>query len=663
MSWKVLKFLILTFFLSLLGKSARATTYYVDYVNGSDSNNGTSKSSPWKHAPGMLGLTPSGSSTGDGCSSNCASYTPAAGDQIILKGGVVWPYTVFPFKWTWNGTSSTSLYGCQGTGCIYIGNAVGAGLPSWNSGTVTSITLARDLGGWNPASPPTISCSGGGGSGAAATASVIPAASNEPLIAGFIYHTTLTASGSGYTSAPTCTISGGGTALLAADIDRAIFDFGALQSSPPDWPVGQCSSYPNTWTPGPSIPNFVIFSGVEVRNILQQQRQSSGTCQTPWVNIGANSTGSNLYIHGRFVDCVAAGSCTTTQEFQDAAISPTAPYSEVANNIIENGDAYVLGTSASAAAGICGANQSCTFGTMGIATGTQTKELPVSIHGNKIFSDSWQIRVAGSNETTSTDPTLIYGNEGWLSMFDVNISAHINRRYSELSTTLPQPTTIISYNNVDHNHVSGSGNQQQCPSGATLYFFNEVIWGTGTSTPPYGIDMADVGGSGGCTVYLYNDTLYNPTAGYVCWNTQTASNPTTITSQNLYCIAGPSVVNPYWGSTPTNNTIQNQAGSSTAANVQVASVVDSISTANSQGYVQTNLFAPTSSTGDSVTFASGATTANLTSLCTGNLVPLCSDINGNARPATGGWQAGAYQFAGSSSPAPPAPQGLTAVVN
>ena len=34
---------------------------------------------------------------------------------------------------------------------------------------------------------------------------------------------------------------------------------------------------------------------------------------------------------------------------------------------------------------------------------------------------------------------------------------------------------------------------------------------------------------------------------------------------------------------------------------------------------------------------------NLTSLCTGALVPLCSDIDGTPRPATGAWDAGAYQ--------------------
>ena len=64
--------------------AANAATHYVDYATGNDSNAGTSTGSPWKHAPGMQGLTPSGTSTGDGCSANCASNTPAAGDQIIV---------------------------------------------------------------------------------------------------------------------------------------------------------------------------------------------------------------------------------------------------------------------------------------------------------------------------------------------------------------------------------------------------------------------------------------------------------------------------------------------------------------------------------------------------------------------------------------------------
>jgi hypothetical protein len=43
---------------------------------------------------------------------------------------------------------------------------------------------------------------------------------------------------------------------------------------------------------------------------------------------------------------------------------------------------------------------------------------------------------------------------------------------------------------------------------------------------------------------------------------------------------------------------------------------------------------------------------NLTSLCAGDLAPLCKDINGVSRPATGAWDAGATENSQSSGPKP-----------
>jgi hypothetical protein len=52
---------------------------------------------------------------------------------------------------------------------------------------------------------------------------------------------------------------------------------------------------------------------------------------------------------------------------------------------------------------------------------------------------------------------------------------------------------------------------------------------------------------------------------------------------------------------------------------------------------------------------------NLTSLCTGSLVPLCSDRAGVARPVSAAWDDGAYQY--SAGNGPQAPTGLTATVH
>lgn len=104
---KQLRFAILLCCISVAG-SAFATTRYIA-ANGSDSNDGASKTTPWLHAPGM-----------SGCSSNCASYTPVAGDSFILRGGDTWHrYSSggtggtpvgLPWSWTHSGNSSNAIY-------------------------------------------------------------------------------------------------------------------------------------------------------------------------------------------------------------------------------------------------------------------------------------------------------------------------------------------------------------------------------------------------------------------------------------------------------------------------------------------------------------------------------------------------------------------------
>lgn len=74
-----------------------AATYYVDFVGGSDSNSGTSTSTPWKRVKGMTGVT-----------SAAAAATLAGGDTIIFKGGVTWTNS-----WPWSligGSASAVTY-------------------------------------------------------------------------------------------------------------------------------------------------------------------------------------------------------------------------------------------------------------------------------------------------------------------------------------------------------------------------------------------------------------------------------------------------------------------------------------------------------------------------------------------------------------------------
>jgi hypothetical protein len=85
--------------------------YYIDCVNGNDSNSGTDTSHPWKHAPGMAGQ-----------SGGPASLTPGPSDSLIFRKGITCDHTFF--RWSWPS-------GARGTDGreIYIGTQDG-----WNNG-------------------------------------------------------------------------------------------------------------------------------------------------------------------------------------------------------------------------------------------------------------------------------------------------------------------------------------------------------------------------------------------------------------------------------------------------------------------------------------------------------------------------------------------------
>ena len=65
-----------------------ATTYYVDYATGSDSNSGTSVTAPWKHAPGD-----------PNAQANPANAVLSPGDTVLFQGGVTYNGTIV-LKWS-----------------------------------------------------------------------------------------------------------------------------------------------------------------------------------------------------------------------------------------------------------------------------------------------------------------------------------------------------------------------------------------------------------------------------------------------------------------------------------------------------------------------------------------------------------------------------------
>ncbi len=605
---------------------------FVAYSIGADSNSGDDESNPWKHTPGMTGGVSGGS---DACTANCASFNPGGGTGIILKGGEVWPYTVFPMVWSWGGTGSSTTNGCTGSGCVYLG----AGDPSWNKGQVNAINLKRDLGGCTGSV--SVSISGGGGSGAAATATLMPAGvTTEPNVKGHIIYTTVTAPGSGYTSAPSVTISGPGCngIVAVADIQRAIFDYGL--NVPYTWDFGAGGGFQyGPFSIGSGSP-FIIIDHIEVRN-LRNKARSGGVITAMLGNNGANSdniTLTNSYAHNRNTDTPGPGS----QEAGDTGIRLNGNFISVHDNFANNGETIIVsnGSNCTVPAGApCSYSEGGFYGNGG------------DWYNNYVYAARWTFHMG---QTGSSSTINFHNNESWLVINDC-CGAHSNAQYF-----LYTQGTVYNYNNVMHSNVSGSSNQQQTGNGTTQYFFNNVNWDMGGGTPNWGLDNNFGAGSGsGKYLFANNTSLGEISATRVCidGNGGPAAANLVVTMQNNQCITS---AMPAWSGS--GGTWQNQSGSTVMANVQAANTVHNIGTATAQGYAKRNAFAPTATSNDTVAFANGGNTANLSSLCTGVLVALCSDINGNPRPTSGGWQAGAYQFGSGSTVQVAPPSGLAATV-
>jgi hypothetical protein len=80
---------------------AITSCFYASQATGLDTNTGVDEAHPWKHVPGM-----------SGCTGNCGSHTPAAGEGFILRGGDTWTATsdMNGLVILWSGTSAHPIY-------------------------------------------------------------------------------------------------------------------------------------------------------------------------------------------------------------------------------------------------------------------------------------------------------------------------------------------------------------------------------------------------------------------------------------------------------------------------------------------------------------------------------------------------------------------------
>lgn len=203
--------------------------------------------------------------------------------------------------------------------------------------------------------------------------------------------------------------------------------------------------------------------------------------------------------------------------------------------------------------------------------------------------------------------------------------------------------TFYVYNNVLHDLTCSGGEALMDGNNSeTMYFWNNVIYNITNGQPP---NFPQTSGQSITSLNYWNNTIVTGN-GLNCfyYSGQGGGTLGTLSIQNNHCITtASSATGSFSGITITTQTV--------ASNVLMTPT-----TATSQGYTssETYAYSPPNASGGTV----GAGT-NLTSTCSGNLSGLCSDTTYAtertpiARPASGAWDVGAYEFGDSPAPQPP----------
>jgi hypothetical protein len=202
--------------------------------------------------------------------------------------------------------------------------------------------------------------------------------------------------------------------------------------------------------------------------------------------------------------------------------------------------------------------------------------------------------------------------------------------------------------------IEGHGDSPAFDSTSPVYVFNNVLLNS-TANPAESVWSMSTGDE-----HVFNNTSISPgnVAVFGCWQGQATDQPTYCTAENNVSVLT-SDGNQWIYRNATVRTIDYnvyQGGGSAVDGAPVkpsncATSFDfatqfaayrSCMKAEAHSVYTTNMKLAANGVPQTGSPALSAGT-NLTSLCAGALVPLCSDFNGNPRPTSGPWTAGAYQ--------------------
>jgi hypothetical protein len=227
----------------------------------------------------------------------------------------------------------------------------------------------------------------------------------------------------------------------------------------------------------------------------------------------------------------------------------------------------------------------------------------------------------------------------------INQSYDSNDHENCVETTGAQ--TVYLYNNLIHDcnagvTVSLGGGSGQGPVNETDYVWNNVIWNS-ANVPIYIDTTPEPAGS----AFMYNNTFVATGVG-TCTKIarRNLGNMVVMLEENNLCISDTSNVR---DAMLCDSTLDSADCGGATTIALTTNTVMSHSTATSQGFIVGNQYAETATTN-----ATYQADTNLTGICSGPLVALCTSFNAVSRPASGAWDAGAYQMHSSGSlPQPP----------
>ena len=297
----------------------------------------------------------------------------------------------------------------------------------------------------------------------------------------------------------------------------------------------------------------------------------------------------------------------------------------------------------------------------------------IQIYGNTIYNIGHGIELGATASGGSIGPVLIYSNHiynfaNWATTSDTwhddgihcfvsgnagGVPPHYNGLYIYDNLLGPGGQSGTAGFNADLflEGGSGSGNTPCADSTSPIYVFNNVM--SATSDTGCGVDCEYTG-----NIFNYNNTLIgNDTSGDTCHTFNDGAGYTVPTSMSFEndltttCNVEIDAASGSFASGHPNHNVYANGGSNsfvcragTTTNFYSVSQFaawkscvggDAISSTASNAMLNSNA----SPQSGSPAIGAGA---NLTSLCSGYLVPLCSAINGTPRPTTGAWNAGAY---------------------